>query len=349
MLRATPRSLGSVAVRRKTRSASAEAVRGRRAHVPHGAASSVRPALHRAAAEVTLVVTDGQGSMDRYGQLLARHLPGQPAVTVGLSQTSVGAMGVGTLSRAALRGLPGDVALVRRLRRMRAPLHLTNHHLARHARLLRAPYVVTAHDAIRWLDVERGTGYIWQPSRTDRFWTRRDYEGIAQAAAAVAPSEWAKRELVEHLGVPAERVFVVALGVEHERFRPGARPPVDGRYVLFVGSEHPRKNLPLLLRAFAALRRESGFRDVRLVKVGEAGTREAPYRAMTLAPLRELGLQRHVLFTGVVADDDLASYYCGAAALVLPSRAEGFGLPPLEAMACGCPVIVSSAGACLRS
>jgi glycosyltransferase involved in cell wall biosynthesis len=170
--------------------------------------------------------------------------------------------------------------------------------------------VVTAHDAIRWLDVERGTGYIWQPSRTDRFWTRRDYEGIAQAAAAVAPSEWAKRELVEHLGVPAERVFVVALGVEHERFRPGAKPPVDGRYVLFVGSEHPRKNLPLLLRAFAALRRESGCRDVRLVKVGEAGTREAPYRAMTLAPLRELGLQRHVLFTGVVADDDLASYYC---------------------------------------
>ena len=83
---------------------------------------------------VTLVVTEGDGSMDRYGQLLARHMSGKVALPVTLEGTSAGAMGVAGVSARALRGLAGDAALVRRLRGLCGPLHLTNHHLGQRAR-----------------------------------------------------------------------------------------------------------------------------------------------------------------------------------------------------------------------
>jgi glycosyltransferase involved in cell wall biosynthesis len=115
--------------------------------------------------------------------------------------------------------------------------------------------------------------------------------------------------------------------------------------VLFVGSEHPRKNLGTLLRAFARLKRRRRFRELRLVKVGEAGDGEAPFRRATLAAIRDLALERDVVLAGHVDDQALPGYYSGAAAFAFPSLAEGFGLPPLEAMACGCPAVVSTAGA----
>jgi glycosyltransferase involved in cell wall biosynthesis len=115
--------------------------------------------------------------------------------------------------------------------------------------------------------------------------------------------------------------------------------------VLFVGSEHPRKNLAGLLRAFALLKRGGGNPGLRLVKVGEPGSAEARYRRATAALVGELGLGADVVFTGWVPDEDLRALYSGAVCTVLPSLAEGFGLPPLEAMACGCPVVVSNAGA----
>ncbi len=138
---------------------------------------------------------------------------------------------------------------------------------------------------------------------------------------------------------------MVPEGLDHELFRPVPDRPVAGPYLLFVGSEHPRKNLATLLRAFARLKRDRRWRRLRLVKVGAAGSGEAPFREATLLAVRQLGLSEDVVFTEDVAERDLPGYYCGAACLVLPSRAEGFGFPPLEAMACGCPVVVSTAGA----
>jgi len=79
--------------------------------------------------------------------------------------------------------------------------------------------------------------------------------------------------------------------------------------------------------------------------VGAAGGPEAPYRQRSLEAISRFGLERDVLLTGRVSDEELAQWYSNAECLVLPSKAEGFGLPPLEAMACGCPVVVSDAGA----
>lgn len=293
---------------------------------------------------VVLVTTRGPGSMDRYGRLLARSLP-VPALELDLGRTSAGAFDVALASSASFRGLATDAGLVRALRRLRAPVHLTNHHLGRYGPFLCAPYVVTAHDLIRWFDVEHRTGYISRSNRRDRICIRRDYAGIRRATAIVAPSEATRRDLVDHLRVPEERVFVVHEGIEHDRFRPVERRPVETPYVLFVGSEHPRKNLAGLLRAFARLKREPRFRELRLVKVGAAGSGERPFRVATVALARELGLKRDVDLVGEVPDAELPAYYSGAACLVLPSLYEGFGLPPLEAMACGCPAIVSDAGA----
>jgi len=137
---------------------------------------------------------------------------------------------------------------------------------------------------------------------------------------------------------------VVYQGVDHAVFRPLPGPPLDAPYLLFVGTEHPRKNLPTVLRAFAALKREARFRELKLVKIGSPGGPEAPFRACTLTALAELGLEREVVFREGISEEELARWYSGAACFVLPSLYEGFGLPPVEAMACGCPVVVSTAG-----
>ncbi|MDH5781351.1 MAG: glycosyltransferase family 4 protein [Dehalococcoidia bacterium] len=107
----------------------------------------------------------------------------------------------------------------------------------------------------------------------------------------------------------------------------------------FVGSEHPRKNLPTLLRAFKGLKEQPRFKDLKLVKVGKAGGKEADFRRQTIEVIDSLNLNGRVIFTEVVSKENLRAYYSNAKCLVLPSLYEGFGFPPLEAMACGCPVI----------
>lgn len=293
---------------------------------------------------VTVAVTGGEASMDRYGQELATRLEVR-TLRLGLRRAGAVCFGVPLASPAALAGTAEDLAVAVRLRRERGLLHLTHHHLARYAALRGRPFVVTVHDLIRWHDLTGRAVYIARPGARDRLGLRLDYRALRRAAALIAVSHATRRDLVTLLGISPERVHVVHEGLDHARFRPVPARPVQGRYVLFVGSEHPRKNLVTLLRAFAELKRSARFRDLRLVKVGEAGTGEAPFRRRTLAVVRDLGLERDVVFAERVPDEALPGYYSGAAVLALPSLAEGFGLPPLEAMACGCPVVTSTAGA----
>jgi glycosyltransferase involved in cell wall biosynthesis len=285
---------------------------------------------------VTVVATSGRGSMDRYGQQLAAHLPG-PHLEVDLARTTAGRFG-----RNGPGALLGDAALVRRLRGTPGLPHLTHHHTARYGPLLGRPYVVTAHDLIRWSDL-RGAGLISELRGLDRLGVQADALGVRRAAHVVAPSEATRQDLVRCLGLPPERVTVVPEGVDGRLFRPVPPRRLDRPYVLFVGSEHPRKNLAAVLRAFALLR--SRGHDLRLVKVGAPGDGEAPFHAAAVALTAELGVGPDVVLAGEVADDELPAWYAGAVCLVLPSLAEGFGLPPVEAAACGCPSVVSTAGA----
>jgi glycosyltransferase involved in cell wall biosynthesis len=192
---------------------------------------------------------------------------------------------------------------------------------------------------------ERGTRppLIHQPNRRDALNLRLDAAGLCRADALIAVSEHTRRELVELLDVEPEKVRVVHEGVDSNAFRPVPWRLLDDPYVLYVGSEQPRKNLATLFGAFARLHQQRP--GLKLVKVGAAGGPEAPFRKQTLAHAREHRVLSQIVFTERVSHEQLVAWYSGAVCLVQPSLQEGFGLTPLEAMACGCPVLVSSGGA----
>ena len=152
------------------------------------------------------------------------------------------------------------------------------------------------------------------------------------------PSTFVRGKVLRRLALSAGQVTVVSAGVDLQRFRPGIQLSDDlpEHYVLFVGSVQPRKNLRVLLHAWELICKR--FSEVWLVV---AGTRDNAIFRQEALPAR---LER-VCWLGYVADDDLPGLYAGAQVLVLPSLDEGFGMPLLEAMACGTAVIAARAGA----
>ena len=164
--------------------------------------------------------------------------------------------------------------------------------------------------------------------RGERLFRRLAYDRAARRAGhVVVISGWAKERVVERLGLPAERVHAIHLGVDHERFSPDvtvSREPL----LVYPARPWPHKNHARLLEAFALMRRDRP--ELRLVLTG-VGHDPA-------------GLPEGVDARGGVPPAELVSLYRRAAALVFPSLYEGFGLPPVEAMACGCPVATSNAG-----
>jgi len=221
-------------------------------------------------------------------------------------------------------------------------VHIPNQHLGRYGKFLKMPYIITVHDLIRYFDLKGYGTYIHRPNSRDRFYLPRDYRGVTKATRVIAVSQATKRDLMYYLGIPEERISIVYEGIDHTLFRPSLRSNNFGYpYILFVGSEHPRKNLPTLIRAFGMLKQQRRFRHLRLVKVGRAGGTEADFRQQTNEIIDSLNLDGEVVFSEFISEEDLRACYSGAQCFVLPSLYEGFGFPPLEAMACGCPVITS--------
>lgn len=192
------------------------------------------------------------------------------------------------------------------------------------------PSVVTVHD----LSFERDPSLM---SLRDRLVFRTAVPRSARRASRViVVSERTKLDLIELAQVPAERIAVVPNGVG-EQFSPDG-PEANGQpYALVVGSLEPRKDPLTAVEGFALL--DSG--DLRLVFAGPDRGDGAAARAA----VARRGLEQRVEFKGHVSGEELAALYRGAACLVFPSRDEGFGLPLLEAMASGVPVVATRAGA----
>jgi glycosyltransferase involved in cell wall biosynthesis len=166
---------------------------------------------------------------------------------------------------------------------------------------------------------------------------------LRAADAIVVDSESTKRDAMRLYRVSQEKLRVVLPGVK-SIFRPvtdtvrlekvRSRYALPKRFILHVGTVEPRKNLPTLFEALKYL----PLGDVRLVVAGRKGWSWEEI----FVRLARLGLESQVVFTGFVADDDLPALYSLAEVLAYPSFYEGFGLPPLEAMACGTPVVASN-------
>lgn len=164
----------------------------------------------------------------------------------------------------------------------------------------------------------------------------------ARAGRIITGSISARRDIVELLGAPEEKVAVIYNGVGRE-FRPAGASAAEKfrrsknlpeKFILFVGTIEPRKNLNVLARAFHEL-------DLPGMSLVIAGGRGWLYDGL-FEEIRRLNLGDRVLFTGYVPDEDLPGLYSCASVFVYPSVYEGFGFPPLEAMACGTPVITGN-------
>jgi glycosyltransferase involved in cell wall biosynthesis len=207
--------------------------------------------------------------------------------------------------------------------------------------------VVTMHDTLALEHPE----LVFPTWRGRVAWKLKEYAALAQASQIVTVSETARRDLMAWLGLSPGRVRVISEGPSPV-FYPRETGPEseaclnhyglapDTRYMLYVGGLSPHKNLLRLIEAFANAAPE----EVVLVLVGDLGDRFHTHVPELRRAVARLGLGERVRFPGFVPDQELAHLYSRAYAFLQPSLMEGFGLPTVEAMACGTPVISSTAG-----
>jgi glycosyltransferase involved in cell wall biosynthesis len=204
----------------------------------------------------------------------------------------------------------------------------------------RARIISTVHDIIP-------ISYPGSSSRLDewvyRYWLPFK---LPQVDAVITVSEYSRGDIAKHLRVKPERVRVIYYGVR-EHFRPIPadeadayllkRYQIDYPYVLYVGNLTKRKNIELALRGFAGVAQR--YPDLRFVLAGPSVFKQTPVGAIAAS----LGIADRVVVTGAAGDADLPPLYSRARTFLFPSLYEGFGLPVIEAMACGAPVIASTA------
>jgi len=207
------------------------------------------------------------------------------------------------------------------------------------------PYLVTIHDMSTLLFPNQ----IGYRNRLRMFYSRR---GLLRADRVIAVSTATRRDVETVLGIPPQRLRVIPNAPDPAfcpPVAPGAaevqrtleRYRIHYPFLLYVGRTNPQKNIPRLVEAFAVLRGEIRehpvFQDLRLIIIGDEISRHPALRQAVI----QSRVEESVRFLGFVPIETLRAFYQAAAAFVFPSLYEGFGLPPLEAMACGAPVVCS--------
>ncbi|EWM52888.1 glycosyltransferase family 4 protein [Ruminococcus flavefaciens] len=170
---------------------------------------------------------------------------------------------------------------------------------------------------------------------------------MKRADLIVTDSEFSKSEIIKYFPQHEKKIRVVPCGVDLERFHPCSEPEripevkksleIEGDYFLYLGTIEPRKNLERLITAYGAFVRKVGGSSPKLVLAGGKGWLDNGIYSR----VEKLELTGKVIFTKYVPSEDMNPLMCGALAFVFPSLYEGFGMPPLEAMACGVPVLTS--------
>lgn len=201
--------------------------------------------------------------------------------------------------------------------------------------------VVTVHDMVYKAFPETVRG------RTKLMLNMGLKRSMKRADVIVTDSEFSKSEIIRYFPQHEAKIRVVPCGVDTDRFHPCTEPEripavkeslgIEGDYFLYLGTIEPRKNLERLITAYKALVNKLGEKSPKLVLAGGKGWL---YDGI-FARVERLGLQDKVIFTKYVPAEDMNPLMCGALAFVFPSLYEGFGMPPLEAMACGVPVLTS--------
>jgi glycosyltransferase involved in cell wall biosynthesis len=203
---------------------------------------------------------------------------------------------------------------------------------------------VTVHDMIPYIFWDE---MVKRVPRDFSYSLKLAWKRLAQADRIITDSEHSKQDICERLQVKSEKVDVVYLGVS-EQLRP-LEPTVareklkklwnlEGPYLLYVGGSDYRKNLGALIGAFSRLR-ERGYTG-KLVLVGETFLMDIPEARKIREEIQRVGLATEVLFPGFVEDENLSDLYSACDFFVFPSLYEGFGLPVLEAMKCGAPLLI---------
>lgn len=171
-------------------------------------------------------------------------------------------------------------------------------------------------------------------------------KGLKKAEKIITVSEFSKKDISKYIKYPEEKIEIIPPAVDHNLYYQNRNKAVLKKYrieetekvVLYVGAEEPRKNIQFLINSLSKLKNR--IPQVKLLKVGMPnyiGVREK-----LLKHIESLNLQKDVIFTGYVSESELAEIYNAVDLFVFPSLYEGFGMPPLEAMACGTPVITSN-------
>ncbi len=207
--------------------------------------------------------------------------------------------------------------------------------------------VVTMHDTLPLAHPE-----LVFPTRKGRLaWRLKETTAVRMADRIVTVSESSRRDIAAWSGLPDQRIHVITEGPDPVFVPRPLDPqapsvlgrygiPSGSRYLLYVGGLSPHKNLVRLVEAFA----QGAPRDVKLVMVGDVHDVFHTHVPQIRAAIAQHALEDRVILTGFVPDDELVFLYSRAYALILPSLLEGFGLPAVEAMACGTPVVCSRAG-----
>jgi glycosyltransferase involved in cell wall biosynthesis len=216
----------------------------------------------------------------------------------------------------------------------------------------RTKILLTVHDVI----ADHHPELIFPNAKSKFLWKLKQKMAIGQADMIATVSEYSKKEIVEYFRLPESRLRVISEaarpnfkvlptnnGFVSTLGRYGLVP--DERFLLYVGGISPHKNLSRLIEAFDRIEKRESSKPLKLVLVGDY--KDDPFFSAyphLKSQVSDLNLKDKVVFTGYIPDDDLAYLYNAAALLVFPSLEEGFGLPAIEAMACGTPVAASSTG-----